>query len=88
MKERPVGTPNIHGLRNHVKRYKTRQRPRLGLCHLIAHLPTLCYSVSQWCRNCLQNNVCKGSSGQAGAQFCGLSPTEDTKLDFTEITMS
>ena len=53
---------------------KTALEILLGLYYLVAHLPTLCSSVSQRCVTCLQNNTRQGSSRSAGTQHCGFIP--------------
>ena len=60
----------------------------LGGYYLVARLPTLCSSVSQRCATCLQYKAHQGPSRPAGTQHCGLSPSEDLEVDFTEITLS
>ena len=67
---------------------KTALEILMGQFYLIAHLPALCSSVSQWCITCLQNNTHQGPSRPAGTQHCGLSPFEDMEVGFTEVTLN
>ena len=53
---------------------KTALEILLGPYYLVAHLPTLCSSVSQRYVTCLQNNARQGSSRSAGTQLCGFIP--------------
>ncbi|KAK1346931.1 hypothetical protein QTO34_000791 [Cnephaeus nilssonii] len=46
----------------------------LGRYYLIAHLPSLCASVSQRCLLCAQNNAKQGPVGPIGVQRCGHAP--------------
>ena len=53
---------------------KTALEILLGPYYLVAHLPTLCSSVSQRYVTCVQNNARQGSSRSAGTQLCGFIP--------------
>ncbi|KAK1340660.1 hypothetical protein QTO34_017050 [Cnephaeus nilssonii] len=57
----------------------------LSRYYLIAHLPSLCASVSQRCLLCAQNNAKQGPVGSIGVQRCGQAPFENLEVDFTEI---